>query len=79
MATRKRFKCRFCGLELPAWLPVFKAPNGTMLLTHLSQRHRAEVPVKRLLERMRTEDIATVAAEAFEVVEEEPRGRGGST
>jgi hypothetical protein len=50
---------------------VFKAPNGAMLLTHLSPRHRAEVQVKRLLERMRTEDIGTVAAEAFEVIEED--------
>jgi hypothetical protein len=67
--TRKRFKCKFCGVILPAWLPVAKRPNGAMLLTHLSQNHRAEVAVKRLLERMRTEEIAAVAAEAFEVVE----------
>jgi hypothetical protein len=56
---------------LPAWLPVFQRPNGAMLLTHLSQRHRAEAVVKALLDRMRTEDIATVAAEAYDVVEAE--------
>jgi hypothetical protein len=70
MTSRKRFKCRFCGLILPAWLPVAKRPNGAMLLTHLSLHHRAEVAVQRLLERMRTEDIGTVAAEAFKVIEE---------
>lgn len=71
MTPYPRYRCRFCGLELPAWLPVAKAPNGAMLLMHLSPRHRAEMPVKRLLERIRTEDIAETAAEAFEVVEEE--------
>jgi hypothetical protein len=65
----KRFKCRYCGAELPAWLPAAKRPNGAMLLTHLSQHHRAEVAVQAWLDRMRTEDIATVAAEAFEVIE----------
>jgi hypothetical protein len=38
-----------------------------MLLQHLSARHRDHV--RPYLERMRTEDIATVAAEAYEVVE----------
>jgi hypothetical protein len=36
---------------------------------HLSQHHPDQVGL--YLERMRTEDIATVAAEAFEVVEED--------
>jgi hypothetical protein len=66
----KRYRCRFCGTILPAWLPAAKRPNGAMLLTHLSQHHRAEVAVKALLERMRTEDIAQVAAQAYEVIEE---------
>jgi hypothetical protein len=50
---------------------VAQRPNGAMLLTHLSQHHRAELAVKAWLARMRTEDIATVAAEAFEVLERE--------
>jgi hypothetical protein len=40
-----------------------------MLLHHLSAMHPAEVGP--YLARMRTEDIATVAAEAYEVVEDE--------
>ena len=39
-----------------------------MLLYHLSHQHPAHVEPH--LGRMRTESIATVAAEAFEVVEE---------
>ena len=39
-----------------------------MLLHHLSDRHPDQVGP--YLARMRTEDIATVAAEAYEVVEE---------
>jgi hypothetical protein len=36
---QKRYRCRVCGLELPAWLPVAKRPEGSMLLYHLGQRH----------------------------------------
>jgi hypothetical protein len=71
MTPHRRYRCRFCGLRLPAWLPAAKRPNGAMLLNHLSMNHRAEAAVLVLLARMRTEDIATVAAEAFEVVEED--------
>ena len=57
-----------CGAVLPAWLPVANQPGGAqMRLPHLSQRHPDQV--RPLLERMRTADIATVAAEAFEIVE----------
>jgi hypothetical protein len=67
---QKRYRCRFCGAILPAWLPVPQEPNGAMLLGHLSQSHRAESRV--YVHRMRTtEDIAIVAAEAYEVVEED--------
>jgi hypothetical protein len=37
---RKRYRCRFCGALLPAWLPAARAPNGALLLGHLSQHHR---------------------------------------
>jgi hypothetical protein len=71
---QKRYRCRYCGRELPAWLPVAKRPNGTMLLNHLSTIHPTEGGP--YLERMRTENIATVATEAYEVVEEPlPQGR----
>jgi hypothetical protein len=43
MTTRKRYRCRACGAELPAWLPVAQAPDGVMLLHHLAQQHPAEV------------------------------------
>jgi hypothetical protein len=56
----------------PAWLPVAKRSEGSMLLYHLSQHHPDEVGP--YLERMRTECIAPVAAEAFEVVEKEEDG-----
>jgi hypothetical protein len=67
---QQRYRCRFCGLLLNAWLPVFQAPDGALLLGHLTQHHRAEAraTLARLRETM--EEIATVAAEAFEVVEE---------
>jgi hypothetical protein len=67
--THRRYRCRYCGRVLPAWLPVARRPDGAMLLGHLSQQHPDQVGP--YLERMRTEDIATVAAEAFEVVEED--------
>ena len=41
------------------------------MLQHLGQHHPDQVGL--YLERMRTEYIATVAAEAFDVVEEETR------
>jgi hypothetical protein len=43
MTPRKRYRCRSCGAELPAWLPVFRAPNGAMLLDHLAQQHPDQV------------------------------------
>jgi hypothetical protein len=52
------------------WLRVFNQPNGALLLNHLSMMHPAEV--KPYLERMRTEDIGTVAMEAFERVDPSP-------
>ena len=51
----------------PPGCPVAKRPDGAMLLYHLSHQHPDQVGP--YLERMRTECIATVAAEAYEVVE----------
>jgi hypothetical protein len=69
ITPHRRYRCRFCGLLLPA-LPVTQAPNDALLLGHLSQSHRVESRV--YVQRMRTtEDIARVAAEAYEVVEED--------
>jgi hypothetical protein len=67
MPPRKRYRCRYCGHILPTWPPRAKCPHGAMLLYHLSQQHPDQVGP--YLERMqRTEDIWTVAPEAFEVV-----------
>jgi hypothetical protein len=63
-----RYRCRYCGALLPAWLPVAKRPEWSMLLYHLGQQHPDQVGPH--MARMRTECIATVAAEVFEVVEE---------
>jgi hypothetical protein len=69
---KKRYRCRYCGHDFPAWLPVAKRPNGAMLLQHLSAMHPDQVGP--YLERMATEDIATVATKAYEVIEEEETG-----
>jgi hypothetical protein len=66
--TTRRYRCRVCGRLLPAWLPVAQRPNTALLLGHLSQQHPDQVGP--YLDRMRTEDIATVAAEAYEVIED---------
>jgi hypothetical protein len=76
MTPRQRYKCPCCGLILNAWLPAFRAPNGALLLGHLTQHHRSES--RRYLQRLRdtNEEIATVAAEAFAVIEgEKEEGR----
>ena len=68
MASHRRYCCRFCDRVLPTWLLVAKRPNGAMLLHHLSQEHPDQVGP--YLKRMRTECIARVVAEAYEVVDE---------
>ena len=51
MISRRRYRCQFCGAMLPAWLPVAKRPEASMLLYHLSQHHPDQVGP--YLERMR--------------------------
>jgi hypothetical protein len=70
---QKRYRCRFCGAILLAWYRVPPAPNGAMLLGYLSQFHPDRLGI--YLDQMRgSEDIAKVAAQAYEMVEEdEPR------
>jgi hypothetical protein len=66
---------RFCGILLPAWLPVAQQPDGAMLVHHLGQHHPDHVG--HYLQQMRhDEDIGEVAAQAFEVVEEGDRTDG---
>jgi len=63
----KRLSRRQLGQD--ASLPAAQRPNGALLLGHLSQYHPDQVGPYQ--ERMCTEAIATVAAEALAVVEEE--------
>jgi hypothetical protein len=70
--SRRRYRCRFCGLELPAWLPVAKRPEGSMLLYHLGQDHLEAA--RPYLQRMECESINRVLAELFEGVEGEDGG-----
>jgi hypothetical protein len=67
--AHKPYRYGFCGHVFNAWLPVAKRPNGVMLLYHLGQQHPDEL--KPYLKRMRTEDFGMVAAEAYEVVDEQ--------
>jgi hypothetical protein len=31
-SSPRRYRCRFCGVTLNAWLPVAKRPEASMLL-----------------------------------------------
>ena len=69
MPPRMRHRCRFCGVVLPAWLPVAKRPESSMLLYHLGQHHLEAIGP--YLRRMETEPIAAVLMDVYEAVEEE--------
>jgi hypothetical protein len=60
-------------VTLNTGLPWTRRPNGALLLGHLSQDHPGEL--RPYLARMAAgADIASVAAEAYELVEEAPEG-----
>jgi hypothetical protein len=40
---QRRYPCRYCSAILPAWLPVAKRPEASMLLYHLGQHHPEDV------------------------------------
>jgi len=65
-------RCRYCGCVLPGLWRIDHKPNGAMLLNHLSVMHPTEV--RPYLDRLRTEDIGTVAMEAFERIEGDETG-----
>jgi hypothetical protein len=66
------YRCRYCGVVLPAWFPVPGEVNGAMLLHHLSRRHPDRA--KYYLDQMRhEEDIGEVVEQAYAVVEEPPQ------
>ena len=72
---QKRDRCRSCGRVPDAWLPAAPPLQATMFLHHLGTMHPAEVGP--YLVRIATEGIATVAAEAYEVIEVESPGAVG--
>jgi hypothetical protein len=65
--SRRRYRCRFCGAMLAAWLPVAKQVDGARLLYHLGQHHLKDAGP--YLQRMEVESIDRVLAELFAVVE----------
>jgi hypothetical protein len=68
LTPRKRYRCKYCGATLLAWLEVFQAPDGAMLLSHLSAMHPTEVG--QYLARMTSDDVHDeVVVEAYELVE----------
>ena len=67
MPLNCQYRGRFCSALLPAWLPVAKRPEASMLLYHLGQDHRAEVGP--YLRRMESECIEREHLELFEVAE----------
>jgi hypothetical protein len=68
-ARQKCYRCRYCGFDFPAALPVTQEPDGALLLHHLSAMHPEQVG--QYLERMRTDDDHDrVVVEAYEVVKE---------
>jgi hypothetical protein len=72
MTTCRRFRCRFCGITLSAWLAAPGEPDGARLLHHIAQAHPCEVG--RYLDQMHTtDDITPAIVQAFEVVESESR------
>jgi hypothetical protein len=75
MTTHRRYRCRYCGHDFPAALPVTQAPNGAMLLNHLSAMHRDQVGPD--LRRMET-DCIDVVVDAYEVVEGDSPEEAGS-
>ncbi len=65
---KKRYRCRLCGRELPAWLPIFRRMDAAMLLHHLGQDHGEEVTP--YLDRMDSEaDIDRILLEVFDPVD----------
>jgi hypothetical protein len=65
-SSQRHYRCRFCGLVLPAWLPVAQRLDSAMLLGHLGRHQEQAQPYHR---RMETECIDTVLGELYTRVE----------
>jgi hypothetical protein len=71
--TRRLYRCKLCGCELPAWLPVAKRPDRAMLLHHLAQDHPDQIPA--YVERTNAgQAIADAAAVIYDVIDTPERG-----
>jgi hypothetical protein len=69
---QKQYRCRYCGHLLPAWLPVAKRPESSMLLHHLGDLHPEQAGP--YLRRMEREPIDAVLMEVYELVDIPPGG-----
>jgi hypothetical protein len=70
MKLRRRYRCRYCGLRFNAWRPWARAPNGVLLFGYLRLHHADQMgPYRARLDA--GEDLTAVAAEAYEVVEDQ--------
>jgi hypothetical protein len=70
----QRYRCRCCGIVLPAWYAVPGAPNGAMLLQHVSQSHPVELR-PYLAQMAGGNHITAVIVQAYEVVDDTPATR----
>ena len=69
MTSRRRYRCRYCGVHPARLAPVGQGPERRNPALPPRPQHHPD-QVGPYLERMATEYIATVAAEAYEVVED---------
>jgi hypothetical protein len=75
--TRRLYRCKLCGCELPAWLPVAKRPDGAMPLHHLAQDHPDQI--RAYVERTDAgQEITEAAAVIYDVVDVPETGGGSS-
>ena len=75
--SHHRYSCRVCHRVLDTWMPTAKAVDEWPILNHLAQEcdsHHAHLYLDRVIHQM--EDIAIVAAQAFEIVKERPAKDG---
>jgi hypothetical protein len=71
MTPPRRYRCRVCEVILPAWYAVPGAPNGAMLLQHMSQSHPAELR-PYLAQMEHSDDITAIIVQAYDVVDGTP-------
>jgi hypothetical protein len=73
MLPHKRYRCRYCGTHLNAYLPWAQAPNRAVLLGHLGQQQHLD-QLRPYLRRMEVEGLDVVLMELDELIEGETSG-----